>query len=90
MVSTSGRIDVENFFHKKFEMWKLKMENMLLDRYLWDAVDEKVYRPMDPVLAAPYDVMDRKAKGLIRLCLANSILINVHEESTLEKLWKNL
>ena len=33
---------------------------------------------------------NRKAKGLIRLCLADFILINVHEESTTKKLWKNL
>ena len=33
---------------------------------------------------------DRKAKGLIRLCLADSILINFHEEPTAKKLWKKL
>ncbi|KAH9326861.1 hypothetical protein KI387_007039, partial [Taxus chinensis] len=66
------------------------MEDLLVDRDLWDAVDEKVHRPMDPILATQYDVMNRKAKGLIRLCLSNSILINVHEESTSEKLWKIL
>lgn len=90
MASISGRIDVEKFFGTKFEMWKLKMEDLLIDRDLWDAVDENKSRPADPTLAAQYDVMDRKAKGLIRLCLADSILINVHEESTAKKLWKKL
>ncbi|KAH9298071.1 hypothetical protein KI387_029753, partial [Taxus chinensis] len=62
MASTSGRIDVERFFRTNFEMWKLKMEDLLVDQDIWDAVDERVHRPTDPVLAAKYDVMDRKAK----------------------------
>ena len=33
---------------------------------------------------------DRKAKSLIILCLADSILINIHEEPTTKKLWKKL
>ena len=33
---------------------------------------------------------DIKAKGLIKLCLVGSILINVHEEPTTKKLWKKL
>jgi len=41
-------------------------------------------------LATAYDVMDHKAKGLIKLCLTNSVLINVHEEPSVKKLWKKL
>ena len=90
MSSTSGRIEVERFFGTNFEMWKLKMEDLLVDRDLWDAVDEKKFRLIDPTLAEKYDVTDRKAKGLIKFCLANLILINVHEEPIAKKLWKNL
>lgn len=66
------------------------MKDLLIDQDLWDAVDENKSRPADLTLAAQYDVIDRKAKGLIRLCLADSILINVHEEFTAKKLWKKL
>ena len=90
MASMSGRIDVEKFSGTNFEMWKLKMEDLLSDRNLWDAIDEKKLRPTDPTLAAQYDVTDRKAKGFIILCLVELILINVHEEPTAKKLWKNL
>ena len=62
------------------------MEDLLIDRDTWDAIDENKLRPTDTTLAAQYDVTDRKAKGLIRLCLADSILINVHEEPTVKKL----
>ena len=90
MASLSGRIEVEKFNGSNFEMWKLKMEDLLIDRDLWDAVDANVQRPSDPTTAAQYDVMDRKAKGLIRLCLADSVLINVHEENSAKKLWTKL
>ena len=90
MASMLGRIDVKKFYGTKFEMWKLKMEDLLIDQDLWDAIDEKKLRPKDPTLAAQYDVTDKKDKGLIRLCLADSILINVHEEPTAKKLWKKL
>ena len=86
MASMSGRIDVEKFFGTNFEMWKLKMEDLLIDQDLMDAIDEDKLRPTDLTLAAQYDVIDRKAKGLIKLCLADSILINVHEEPTMKKL----
>ena len=86
MASMSGRIDVEIFFGTNFEMWKLKMKDLLIDQDLWDAIDENKLRPPDPILARQYDVTDRKAKCLIRLFLANSILINVHEEPIAKRL----
>ena len=90
MANMSGRIDVEKFSGTNFEMWKLKMEDLLNDEDLWDAIDEKKARPTNLTLAIQYDVIDRKSKGLIRLCLVDSILINVHEEPTTKKLWKKL
>ena len=34
-----------------------------------------------------WDLKDRKAKGLIRLCLADSILLNGLDEKTTNSLW---
>lgn len=47
-------------------------------------------RPIDPTSPIEYNVRDRKSKSLIILCLLESILINVHEETTTKKLWKKL
>lgn len=66
------------------------MEDLLTDQDLWDVIDEKKLRPTDLTLATQYDVIDRKDKGLIRLCLVDSILVNFHEEPTMKKLWKKL
>ena len=35
-------------------------------------------------------MIEKKSKGLIKLCIANSIVINFHEEPTTKKLWKKL
>ena len=86
MESMSGRIDVENFSSTNFEMWKMKMKDLLIDQNLWDAIDENQLRPTDPTLVTKYDVRDKKTKSLIRLCLADSIFINVHEEPKKEAL----
>lgn len=71
-------------------MWKPKMEDLLEDRDMWDSIDVNVSRPSDPFGATQYDVMDTKAKGLIKLYLADFFLINVHEETSTKKLWNNL
>lgn len=38
MACTSGHIDIENFNGSSFELWKLKMEDLLADRDLWGVV----------------------------------------------------
>ena len=66
------------------------MEDLLNDQDLWDVIDEKKLRPTYMALVTQYDVIDKKDKGLIRLCLVDLILNNVHEEPTMKKLWKKL
>ena len=38
MASTSSRVEMDKFNGSNFELWKLKMEDMLVDRDLWDVV----------------------------------------------------
>ena len=38
MASTSSRVEMDKFNGINFELWKPKMEDMLVDRDLWDAV----------------------------------------------------
>ena len=35
MASTLGRIEIEKFNETYFKLWKLKVEDMLVDRDLW-------------------------------------------------------
>ena len=89
MASTSyGKLEVEKFNGTNFELWKLKMEDMLEDRDLWEEVLH-VVKPTT-ISQAVWDLKDRKAKGLIRLCLADSVLLNVLYEKTAYSLWTRL
>jgi hypothetical protein len=38
-MESSSKIEIENFNNKNFELWKLKMEDLLLDREQWIVVD---------------------------------------------------
>ena len=38
-MKTSSRINIEKFNGQKFELWKLKMEDILLDKEQWIIMD---------------------------------------------------
>jgi hypothetical protein len=38
-MAISSRIEIENFNRKNFELWKLKMEDLLVDKEQWIIVD---------------------------------------------------
>jgi hypothetical protein len=84
MVS-SLKMEIEKFNGKFFELWKLKMEDLLVDIDQWITVDPST----EPTGTSVDDwkKLDRKVKSTIRLCLLDSVLLNVVEESTTKNLW---
>jgi hypothetical protein len=38
-MASSSRIEIEKFNGKNFELWKLKMEDLIVDKEQWIAVD---------------------------------------------------
>jgi hypothetical protein len=38
-MASSSRIEIEKFNSKNFELWKLKMEDLLVDKEQWIVVD---------------------------------------------------
>eukprot|EP00253_Pinus_taeda_P026967 PITA_26967 len=38
-MASSGKIEIEKFNGQSFELWKLKMGDLLVDKYQWNAVD---------------------------------------------------
>jgi hypothetical protein len=73
---------------KSFELWKLKMEDLLVDRDQWITVDPGT--APTGTSADDWKKLDRKAKSTIRLCLSDSVLLNVSEEATTKDLWDKL
>ena len=62
-MASSGKIDIEKFNGQSFELWKLKMEDMLVDKDHWITVDPgtKPTGMSDEELKK----LDRKAKSPI-------------------------
>lgn len=87
MASTSLKVGMDNFNGKKWELWKLKMEDMLIDQDLWDTIFGTKPQTIGQYV---WDMIDKKYKGLIRFYLADSILLNVHEEKIAKDFFKKL
>eukprot|EP00253_Pinus_taeda_P035892 PITA_35892 len=87
-MASSGKIEIEKFNGQSFELWKLKMEDLLVDKVQWIAVDLGT-KPTG-VTGEEWKKLDRKAKSTIRLCVSDSVMLNVSGEATAKALWDKL
>jgi hypothetical protein len=108
-----SRIEINKFNSKKFDLWKLKMEDLLVDKEKWIIVDpgtqpigtpststqatgtqptstQTTSMPPTGMSKEDWEKLDRRARSTIRLCLANSVLLNELGESTAKELWDKL
>ena len=84
----SGKIEIEKFNGHIFELWKLNIEDLLVDKDQWITVDLGT----KPTTMSDEDwkKLDRKKKSTIRLCVSDSVLLNVSGEATVKNLWEKL
>jgi hypothetical protein len=87
-MASNSKMEIKKFNGKIFELWKLNMEDILVDRDQWIAVDPGTAPTRTS--ADDWKKMDQKAKSTIRLCLSDSVLLNVSEEATTKDLWEKL
>ena len=87
-MASSSRIEIEKFNGQNFELWKLKMEDLLVDKEQWAAMDPGT-KPTG-VSTEDWEKLDRKARSMICLCLSDSVLLNVSREHCVKKLWEKL
>ena len=87
-MTSGGKIEIEKFNGQSFELWKLKMEDLLVDKDQWIAVDLGT-KPM-AMLDEDWNKLDRKARSTIRLCVSDSVLLNVSGEATVKNLWEKI
>lgn len=87
-MARSSRVDIEKFNGQNFELWKLKMEDLLVDKEQWTAVDPGT--KLAGMSTKDWEKLDRKARSMIRLCLLDSVLLNVSGEDSTKKLWEKL
>ena len=87
-MASSGKIEIEKFNGQSFKLWKLKMEDLLVNKDQWIVVDPGT-KPTT-MLNEDLKKLDRKAKSTIRLCVSDYVLFNVFGEATTKNLWEKL
>ena len=87
-MASSSRIEIEKFNGHNFELWKLKMEDLLVDKEQWAVVDPGT-KPTC-VSTEDWEKVDIKARSMICLCLSDLVLLNVSREDSVNKLWEKL
>eukprot|EP00253_Pinus_taeda_P026369 PITA_26369 len=87
-MASNGKIEIEKFNGQSFELWKLKMEHLLVDKDHGIAVDPST--KATGVTDEEWKKFDWKAKNTIRLCVSDSVLLNVSREATAKALWDKL
>jgi hypothetical protein len=86
----SSKFEVEKFSGKNnFELWKLKMHDLLVQQGVVKALLGKAKQPTT-ITDDDWDEMDARALSAIRLCLADDVLFNIVSEKTTIGLWTKL
>ena len=84
-----GKFRVEKFNGQNFSLWKMQMEYYLYQKDLYLPLSRKTKKPT-AMTDAEWEILDRKALGIVRLCLAASVAFNISKETTTEGLIKAL
>ena len=80
--------EIEKFNGHSFELYKINMEDPLVDNDQWIAIDPctKPTKMQDE----DYKKLNRKAKRKIQLCISDYVLLNKSREAIENTLWVNL
>jgi hypothetical protein len=70
---SSSRIEIEKFNGQNFELWKLKIEDLLVDREQWETVCPGTIPT--GMSREEWEKLERRERSMIRLCLADSVLV---------------
>ncbi|GAV63131.1 hypothetical protein CFOL_v3_06652, partial [Cephalotus follicularis] len=73
---------IEKFSSDNFGLWKDNIEDILYQKdNLYLALQGKKKKP-EKMSDEDWDLLDRKALGVVRLTVANSVISNVRKETT--------
>eukprot|EP00253_Pinus_taeda_P029979 PITA_29979 len=81
-------MEIKKFNGHSFELWKLNMEDLLVDKDQWVTIDPGT--KLMGVSKEERKKLDQKAQNTIRLCVSDSLLLNVLGEPTTKALWEKL
>ena len=84
-MAEDGKFRVEKFNGQNFPLWKMQMEDYLYQKDLYLPLSRKTRKPV-AMTDAEWNILDRKALGTVRLCLAALVAFNISMETTAEGL----
>lgn len=87
---SSTKFEIEKFNGKNnFELWKLKMRDLLVQQGFQKALDGKRMKPIT-MKYDEWDDLDAKALSIVGLCLAEDVLFNIAGEKSTTSLGSKL
>jgi hypothetical protein len=87
-MASSSIIEIEKFNGQNFELWKIKMEYLLVDREQWTMVCPGTQ--LTGMSMEEWEKLKRRERSMIHLCLADLVLLNVSGEDLAKKLWDKM
>jgi hypothetical protein len=87
LVENMSRLEMNNFNSTNVELWKLNMDDIIVDRDIWVAIFGTNLVDMK---YGEWVVLEREEISLIRLYLDDSVLLNDFEEKTIATICNKL
>jgi hypothetical protein len=84
-MASNLRIEIEKFNNQNVELWKLKIEDLLVDQEQWESVCPGTISM--GMSMEEWEKLERRARSTIQLCLADLVLPNVSDEDSAKKSW---
>ena len=88
-MADDGKLRVDRFNGKNFQLWKMQMKDYLYQKDLWKLLEGKI-KNQGSMSNVKWDILDRKALGSIQLCLAPTVAFNITKAKMTKELMQTL
>jgi hypothetical protein len=82
-MTEDGTFRVEKFNGQNYQLWKMHMEDYLYQKNVFLPLGGIAKKPM-AMKDEEWEVLDRKALGMIQLRLVASVAFNISKENTMK------
>ena len=79
-MAKDGKFRVDKFNGKNFLLWKMQMEDYLYQKDMYLPLSGKT-KKLAAMIDAEWNIIDRKALRIVRLCLTASVAFNILKET---------
>jgi hypothetical protein len=87
-MASISRIEIKKFNGNNFELWKLNIEDLLVDSEQWETICPGTIPTS--MLREEWKKLERRERSMIQICLADLVPLNELGEDSVKKLWDKL